>query len=130
MSNPSGPGPQGEVVIRAIEMPADANPNGDVFGGWIMAKMDLGGAVLARAVARSRVVTAAVESMSFVAPVAIGDVVTCYALPPRIGRTSLKVPIEVWTQHFADAAPRKVTEALFTYVAIDAAGKPHPVHRP
>jgi acyl-CoA thioesterase YciA len=123
------PGPQGEVVIRAIAMPAEANPNGDVFGGWIMAQMDLGGAVLARARARSRVVTAAVDAMSFVAPVAIGDVVTCYALPPKIGRTSIKVKIEVWTQHFADAAPKKVTEGIFTYVAIDGAGKPHPVDR-
>jgi acyl-CoA thioesterase YciA len=130
MDSAPASGPQGEVVIRAIAMPADANPNGDVFGGWIMSQMDLGGAVLARAVARSRVVTAAVEAMSFVAPVNIGDVVTCYALPPKIGRTSLKVAVEVWTQHFADAAPKKVTEGTFTYVAIDASGRPQPVHRP
>ena len=89
------PKPQGEIVIRAIAMPADTNSNGDIFGGWIVSQMDLGGAVLARSVAQSRVVTVAIEAMSFVAPVNVGDTVTCYARIQDIGRTSMKVAMEV-----------------------------------
>ncbi|HZZ58250.1 MAG TPA: acyl-CoA thioester hydrolase YciA [Opitutaceae bacterium] len=122
--------PEGEVVIRTIAMPADANANGDIFGGWLMSQMDLGGAVLARAQARTRVVTVAVEAMSFVRPVLVGDLITCYARVRRTGRTSLQVAIEAWVQRFADGAHHRVTEGIFTYVAIDAAGKPAPIAAP
>ncbi len=121
--------PRGEIAIRAIAMPADTNANGDVFGGWLVSQMDLGGAVLARNVARSRVVTVAIDAMSFVAPVNIGDTVTCYARVDKIGRTSLKIALEVWAQHFSGKPAQCVTRGLFTYVAIDEQGKPHPVQR-
>lgn len=121
--------PSGDVVIRTIAMPADTNANGDIFGGWLVSQMDLGGAILARATAQSRVTTVAIDGMSFLRPVIVGDVVTCYARVLGIGRTSMKIDIEVWVQRSPDPALRRVTEGKFTYVAIDAAGCPHPVKR-
>ena len=121
--------PSGEIVIRTIAMPADANANGDIFGGWMVSQMDLGGAVLARTIAGSRVATVAIDAMSFVDPVYVGDTVTCYARLAGIGRTSMKIALEAWCQHYAGGAPRQVTHGVFTYVAIDADGRPHPVKR-
>jgi acyl-CoA thioesterase YciA len=121
--------PRGDVVIRTIAMPADANANGDIFGGWLFSQMDLGGAVLARKVTLSRVVTVAVDAMNFVTPVNVGDVVTCYARVERIGRTSLKIALEAWVQRYTDGTEHHVTHGLFTYVAIDENGKPHAVKR-
>lgn len=121
--------PRGEIVIRTIAMPADTNANGDIFGGWLVSQMDLGGAVLARKVAASRVVTVAIDAMSFVEPVNVGDTVSCYALLERIGRTSMRIAIEVWSHHYAEERERRVTHGVFTYVAIDSAGRPHPVKR-
>lgn len=122
--------PQGEIVIRTIPMPSDTNANGDIFGGWLISQMDLGGAVLARTLAESRVATVAIDAMSFVAPVTVGDTVTCYARLRASGRTSMKVEIEAWSQHYAGGPQRRVTQGVFTYVAIDGAGRPHPVKRP
>ena len=127
--DPLPPQPQGEVVIRTIAMPADANANGDIFGGWVMSQMDLGGAIVARDTAQSRVTTVAVDGMSFLRPVNVGDVVTCYGQLLGIGRTSMKVRVEAWVQRYAHSAPLHVTEGTFTYVAIDDAGKPQPVKR-
>lgn len=110
-------------------MPADTNSNGDIFGGWLMSQMDLGGGMLARDTARSRAVTVAVEAMSFVAPVNVGDAVTCYAELLSVGRTSMRISIEAWVSHYSHDLPRRVTEGIFTYVAIDAHGRPHPVRR-
>jgi acyl-CoA thioesterase YciA len=121
--------PHGDVVIRTIAMPADANANGDIFGGWLMSQMDLGGAILARGTAHSRVTTVAIDSMSFLRPVNVGDVVTCYASLISIGRTSMKIDVEAWVQRYADSALHRVTEGTFTYVAIDESGKPQPVKR-
>lgn len=132
MESPADPhpsSPTGEVVIRTIAMPANTNANGDVFGGWIMSQMDLGGAVLARETSCSRVVTVAVEAMSFVAPVFTGDVVSCYGSIDRIGRTSMRIKIEVWVHRFGAPAPQRVTHGIYTYVAIDDHGQPHPVQR-
>ncbi len=127
---PSTPGtPHGELVIRTIAMPADANGNGDIFGGWLVSQMDLGGAILARNTARSRVTTVAIDGMAFLHPVAIGDTVSCYARLERTGRTSMKIDVEVWVQRFTDGAQLRVTEGIFTYVAINDDGKPHPVQR-
>jgi acyl-CoA thioesterase YciA len=126
---PAGPQPNGEVVIRTIAMPADANANGDIFGGWLMSQMDLGGAILARGTAHCRVTTVAVDGMSFLRPVNVGDVVTCYGQLLGIGRTSMKVRVEAWVQRYADTTSLHVTEGTFTYVAIDDAGKPQPVKR-
>lgn len=121
--------PAGELVIRTIAMPADTNANGDIFGGWIMSQMDLGGAVVARATSQTRVVTVSVDGMSFLRPVAVGDLVTCYARLFSVGRTSMKIAIEVWVQRFGNGSPLRVTEATFTYVAIDDSGKPQPIKR-
>ena len=123
------PAPHGEVVIRTIAMPADANANGDIFGGWLMSQMDLGGAILARGTAHCRVTTVAVDGMSFLRPVNVGDVVTCYGQLLGVGRTSMKIRVEAWVQRYADVTMQRVTEGTFTYVAIDDAGKPQPVRR-
>jgi acyl-CoA thioesterase YciA len=121
--------PRGDVVIRTIAMPADANANGDIFGGWLFSQMDLGGAVLARTEARSRVVTVAVDAMKFETPVNVGDVVTCFARLDRVGRTSMKIAIEAWVKHHTENTEHRVTQGHFTYVAIDERGKPRPVKR-
>ena len=121
--------PAGELVIRTIAMPADANGNGDIFGGWLVSQMDLGGAILARNTARSRVTTVAIDGMAFLHPVAVGDTVSCYARLERIGRTSMKIDVEVWVQRFTDGVQLRVTEGIFTYVAINDDGQPHPVQR-
>ena len=123
------PSPSGDVVIRTIAMPAVANANGDIFGGWLVSQMDLGGAILARSTALSRVTTVAIDAMSFINPVSVGDTVSCYARLVSIGRTSRKISVEAWVQHFITGAQQRVTAGLFTYVAIDAEGKPHPVKR-
>src|SRR5688500_15712072 len=117
------------VVIRTIAMPSDANANGDIFGGWLMSQMDLGGAILARGTAHSRVTTAAIDGMSFLRPVNVGDVVTCYATLLATGRTSMKIRVEAWVQRYADSTLQHVTEGTFTYVAIDERGKPQAVKR-
>ena len=121
--------PQGELVIRTIAMPADTNPSGDIFGGWIMSQMDLGSGILASKTARSRVVTAAVEGMSFLQPVRVGDTIACYARVESIGRTSMKIPVEVWAQRYRRQEQLLVTRAVFTYVAVDGEGRPVPVRR-
>ena len=128
-ATPPPAAPTGEIVIRTIAMPADTNANGDIFGGWLLSQMDLGGAVLARSLARSRVVTVAIDSMAFIRAVNVGDLVTCYAKLLGVGRTSMKIHVEAWTQHFAEGTLLRVTEGTFTYVAIDDAGKPQPVKR-
>ena len=116
-----------EPALRTVAMPADANSNGDIFGGWLLAQMDIAGAVAAMRRARCRVATVAVQTMSFHRPVLIGDLVSCYAEIARIGRTSLTVDVETWVERHFGGSVEKVTEGVFTYVAIDAAGKPQPV---
>jgi acyl-CoA thioesterase YciA len=130
MNLPDSPDePQGELVIRTIAMPADTNPSGDIFGGWIMSQMDLGSGILASKTARSRVVTVAVDGMSFLQPVRVGDTIACYARVESIGRTSMKIPVEVWAQRYRKRERILVTRAVFTYVAVDQAGRPIPVQR-
>jgi len=121
--------PKGELVIRTIAMPADTNPNGDIFGGWLMSQMDLGAAIYARNLARSRVTTVAVDGMSFLNPVNVGDIVNCHASLIKIGRTSIRVAVEAWVQRESDGKLLRVTAGVFTYVAIDDKGRPQPVHR-
>jgi acyl-CoA thioesterase YciA len=122
--------PQGELVIQTIAMPKDTNPNGDIFGGWIMSQMDLGSGILAAKTAQGRVVTVAMEGMSFLEPVRVGDTVACYARVEKIGRTSMTIPVEVWVRRFMHGREILVTRAVFIYVAVDEAGKPIPVQRP
>jgi acyl-CoA thioesterase YciA len=121
--------PKGELVIRTIAMPADTNPSGDIFGGWLMSQMDLGSGILASKTAKRRVVTVAVEGMSFLQPVRVGDTVACYGWVVSIGRTSMKIPVEVWVQRYMHTAQTRVTRAVFTYVAVDENGKPVAVRR-
>jgi len=116
-----------EPALRTIAMPADANPNGDIFGGWLMSQMDIAGAVVAVRRARGRIATVAVTSMTFHRPVLIGDLVTCYAKVTRIGRTSITVAVESWVERRLGGAVEKVTEGTFTYVAIGEDGRPRPV---
>ena len=120
--------PHGELVIRTIAMPADTNANGDIFGGWLLSQMDLGGAIYARNLSRSRVTTVAIDAMTFITPVYVGDIVSCHATLVKIGRTSITVHVEVWAQRNpADPQTVKVTEANATYVAIDMQGRPRTV---
>ena len=121
--------PQGELVIRTIAMPADTNANGDIFGGWLMSQMDLGAAIIAKNLSRSRVTTVAVDGMVFHNPVFVGDIVNCHAHLLKVGRTSMRIHIEAWVQRGRDGQLLRVTEGVFTYVAIDDKGRPHPVHR-
>ena len=116
-----------EPALRTVAMPKDANSNGDIFGGWLLAQMDIAGAVAAMRRARCRVATVAVQTMSFHRPVLIGDLVSCYAEIARVGRTSITIDVETWVERHFGGSVEKVTEGVFTYVAIDAAGKPQPV---
>lgn len=116
--------PADDPAIRTIAMPADANGNGDIFGGWIMSQMDLAGGNVASVRARSRVVTVGVKEIAFHVPVAVGDVVSCLARITRVGRTSITTAVEVWVRRRNEATELKVTEGEFTYVAIDEAGRP------
>jgi acyl-CoA thioesterase YciA len=122
--------PKGELVIQTIAMPKDTNASGDIFGGWVMSQMDLGSAILASKTAKARVVTVAMEGLSFLQPVGVGDTVACYAWVEKIGRSSMKIPVEVWVQRFQQhTEPVLVTRGVFTYVAVDDSGRPIPVQR-
>jgi acyl-CoA thioesterase YciA len=121
--------PNGELVIQTIAMPKDTNPSGDIFGGWLMSQMDLGSSILAAKTAKARVATVAMEGMSFLQPVRVGDRVACYARVEKIGRTSMKIPVEVWATRYQTGEQVKVTHGVFTYVALGADGKPIPVKR-
>ncbi len=121
--------PQGELVIRTIAMPKDTNSNGDIFGGWLLSQMDLGGAILARNLAHSRVATVAIDAMSFLNPVFVGDIVSCHALHQKTGRTSMRIEVAAWAQRHKSGEHLRVTCGVFTYVAIDDDGKPQPVQR-
>jgi acyl-CoA thioesterase YciA len=117
-------GPRGEITLQTIAMPADSNANGDIFGGWLMAQMDLGASILARTRARGRVATVAVDGMEFHKPVKVGDVLAIHSVLEREGRTSMGVAVEAWITRLATGDHLKVTKATFTFVAIDEAGKP------
>ncbi|HEX7636767.1 MAG TPA: acyl-CoA thioesterase [Burkholderiaceae bacterium] len=119
-----------ELVLRVIPMPSDANANGDIFGGWIMAQVDLAGSVLPIRLAKGRVTTVAVNQFVFKQPVSIGDLLSFYATVERIGNTSVTVRVEVYAERNpADLQVVKVTEANLTYVAIDREGKPRQIAR-
>jgi acyl-CoA thioesterase YciA len=117
------PTPTGPLALQTIAMPADTNANGDIFGGWLMAQMDLGSSVVARTRARGRVATVAVEAMTFHRPVHVGDVVSIHASIEREGTTSMTIDTEVWVTRQPDATRVKVTEARFVFVAVDETGK-------
>ena len=121
--------PEHPPVVRVIAMPADTNPEGDIFGGWLLAQMDLAGSTPAFDYARGRCATIAVDAMVFHQPVSVGDEVSIYARIIKTGRTSIRVHVEVWKRSRGEAEARsvRVTEGVFTYVAIDADRKPRPL---
>ena len=119
--------PHCEPTLRAIAMPADANPHGDIFGGWLLSQMDLAGGTVATRRAKGRTVTVAVTGMSFHLPVFIGDEVTCYAQIVKIGTTSITVKVESWVRRGTGQEQIAVTEGTFTYVAVGDDRRPRPV---
>ena len=114
-------------ALRSVAMPADANPNGDIFGGWLMSQMDLAGGAHAYQEAKGRTATVAVDAMSFHMPVQIGDLVSCYCKTERVGHTSVTINVETWVKRRSNGREEKVTEGVFTFVAIDDEGRPRPV---
>jgi acyl-CoA thioesterase YciA len=119
--------PRGELTLRTLAMPADANAAGDIFGGWVMAQMDLACGIRAAERARGRVVTAAVREMSFAKPMKVGDTLCIYTNVAKVGRTSMTLQVEAWAQRYLSHLMEKVTDADFVMVALDATGKPMPV---
>ncbi len=119
--------PEGNPSLRTIAMPADANPDGDIFGGWIMSQMDISSGVFAAHVAKGRVVTVAVDAMTFHKPVYIGDDVSCYCSEAKRGNTSITVHVEAWVRRHHSDTVAKVTQGMFTFVAVDGNGKPKPL---
>ena len=119
-----------ELVLKVIPMPGDCNPNGDIFGGWVMAQVDLAGSVLPARHARGRIVTVAVNEFVFKQPVRVGDILSFFARITRIGTTSIGVKVEVYAErHLSQGRYVKVTDASLTYVAIDENGRPRPLQK-
>jgi acyl-CoA thioesterase YciA len=119
-----------ELVLKVIPMPADCNASGDIFGGWVMAQVDLAGAVLPARYVRGRMATVAVNQFIFKQPVRVGDILSFFATLQRIGRTSVTVQVEVYAERYTSQGQYlKVTEASLTYVAIDEQGRPRPIER-
>ena len=119
--------PDGLLVLRTLTMPKDCNPNGDIFGGWILSQMDIGGGLLAKEVSRGRTVTVTVDKMTFVRPVKVGDTICVYAKVSRIGNTSVAIGLEVWAKNLMEEFEEQrhlVTEGIFKDVAIDEEGNP------
>jgi acyl-CoA thioesterase YciA len=121
--------PTGDLCIRTLAMPADTNANGDIFGGWLLSQMDVGGGVFASKVAKSRTVTVAIEAMNFRKPVYVGDLVSVHANLVRIGRTSITVHLEAWVLRRKESLPILVTDGNFTYVSIDDNGRPQVIRQ-
>lgn len=121
--------PQGALTIRTVAMPADTNPAGDIFGGWVMSQMDVAGAIAAVERVHGRVVTVAVEAMTFIAPVKVGDVLCVYSTVERIGTTSITISLEAWVRRERLDDRQKVTEARFVYVSIDANGRKRAIEK-
>lgn len=126
------PGPSGELALQTIAMPRDTNANGDIFGGWLLSQMDLAGGVAAGKVARGRVATVAIDRMSFLVPVKVGAVVSCYTQVLQVGRSSIQVRVEVWAttpraEWGAGNTQTKVTEGTFVFVSIDENGRTRPI---
>jgi acyl-CoA thioesterase YciA len=117
----------GELSLRTLAMPGDTNPNGDIFGGWLMSQMDIAGSIFAMKHCGDKVVTVAVDSMVFHSPVNVGDIVCCYAKCIREGNTSLAIKIEVFVVRRFQQERAKVTEGIFTYVRVDEDGRPKPL---
>ena len=120
-------GPRGEMALRTLAMPAVTNPNGDIFGGWLVSQMDIGAGMTAGQRAEGRVTTVAIDAMTFHRPVYVGDIVCVYTDIERIGRTSMSIHVEAWAVRHRIGEKVKVTEGKFTFVALDDEGRPRPV---
>lgn len=121
--------PKGDLTIRTVAMPADTNPSGDIFGGWVLSQMDIAGGIAASERAKSRVVTVAVEAMTFIAPVKIGDVLCVYTTIERVGTTSISVFMEAWVRRNRLQEREKVTDGRFVYVSLGEDGKPQAIEK-
>ncbi len=119
----SVPVPQGELALQTLAMPKDTNANGDIFGGWLLSQMDLAGSITAHDVAGGRTATVAIDGMAFLTPVHVGAVVSCYCDVIEVGRSSIRIIVEVWINSKHDGEPLKVTEGEFVFVAIDEKGR-------
>lgn len=123
--------PQGQLVLRTLAMPSDTNPHGHIFGGWIMSQMDLGGGILAQEIARGRIVTVNASTITFHKPAMVGDVICCYARCLKTGTSSITIAIEIWGKKISDSnnigQRHCITEAVYTYVAVDKHNKPRPL---
>lgn len=118
---------RGRLTTRTIAMPSDTNPAGDIFGGWVLSQMDIAAGICAGQRAQERVVTVAVDSMSFIRPVKVGDILGVYTEVETVGRTSLKIHVEAWVRRGRIGQREKVTEATFKFVSIDKEGNPTPI---
>lgn len=118
---------EGEIAIQTLAMPADTNANGDIFGGWLVSQMDLAAGVMAKKIAKGRVATVAINSMTFLKPVHVGDIVSCRVLTKKKGNTSMTFHVEAWVQPATGGDSYQVTEGTFVFVAIDEAGSPRPI---
>jgi len=129
-ASPDSIRPSGSLLLRTMAMPGDTNPAGDIFGGWILSQMDIAGSLLAREIAGGRVVTVAVDSMKFMKPVKVGDIVCCYGSCQKIGHTSLTIELELWVKKIRDGErPERflVTRGHYTYVKVNQEGRPAPL---
>ena len=119
--------PKGDLTLRTLAMPADVNVSGDIFGGWVLSQMDIAAGIVAGQRSQGRVATVAVDAMKFIRPVHVGDILCVYARVEREGRTSIGIGLEAWALRDRYGEREKVTEAIFTFVAIDEDGKPRPL---
>ena len=115
--------PEGTLSLQTIAMPADTNWSGDVFGGWIVSQMDLAGAIHAERFSKGRCATISIHEMTFLVPVKVGDVVSCYTKILKVGNTSIQMQIEVWDSHDSSRLAKRITQGIFTFVAVDADGQ-------
>lgn len=122
--------PRGALTVRISAMPGDTNANGDIFGGWVLSRMDQAGGIAGVERAHGRVVTVALDAMKFIRPVWVGDVLEVYTEVESVGRTLMKIHVEAWARRFQTYIHEKVTDANFTFVAIDDNGKPRPIPPP
>lgn len=122
--------PSGELTLRTLAMPSDVNVNGDIFGGWVLSQMDIAAGIVSRETSQGRAATIAVDAMKFIRPVKVGDVLCVYASLARVGRTSMAIEVEAWVRRGTIGTREKVTEAVFTFVAIDEEGRPRVVPQP
>lgn len=121
------PQPRGDLTLQTLAMPKDTNANGDIFGGWLLSQMDLGGSIFAHRIAKGRSATVAISEMTFIRSVPVGAIVSCYCDLIKIGRTSMTINVEVWINIESTNKPVKVTEGEFVFVAIDDEGKTRPI---